>query len=42
MDEKIINVDGNEIIISAEGLDDIEIADITIEDAVVLNVLKVV
>ena len=34
MDEKIINVDGNEIIISAEGLDDIEIADITIEDAV--------
>ena len=34
MDEKIINVDGNEIIISAEGLGDIEIADITIEDAV--------
>lgn len=33
MDEKIINVDGNEIIITAEGLDDIEIADITIEDA---------
>ena len=33
MDEKIINVDGNEIIITAEGLDDIEISDIIIEDA---------
>ncbi len=33
MDEKIINVDGNEIIITAEGLDEIEINDIIIEDA---------
>lgn len=33
MDEKIINVDGNEIIITAEGLDDIVIDDIIIEDA---------
>ena len=33
MDEKIINVDGNEIIISVEGFDDIEIGDIIIEDA---------
>lgn len=33
MNEKIIEVDGNEIIISAEGLDDIEIGDIIIEDA---------
>ena len=33
MDEKIIDIDGNEIIISAEDLGDIEIADIIIEDA---------
>ena len=33
MGEKIINVDGNEIIISVEGLDDIEIEDIILEDA---------
>ena len=33
MDEKIINVDGNEIIVSVEGFDDIEIGDIIIEDA---------
>lgn len=33
MDEKIIDIDGNEIIISAEDLGDIEIADIFIEDA---------
>lgn len=34
MDEKIINVDGNEIIISAENLDDIEIDDIIIEEVI--------
>ena len=33
MDEKIIDIGGNEIIISAEDLGDIEIADIIIEDA---------
>ena len=33
MDEKIIDIDGNEIVISAEDLGDIEIADIIIEDA---------
>ena len=33
MDERIIDVDGNEIIISVDGIDDIEIADIVIEDA---------
>ena len=33
MDEKIINVDGNEIIVSVEGFDDIEIDDIILEDA---------
>ena len=33
MDEKIINVDGNEIIISAESLDGIEIGGIIVEDA---------
>lgn len=33
MDERIIDVDGNEIIISVDGIDDIEIADIIIEDA---------
>ena len=30
MDEKIINVDGNEIIVSVEGFDDIEIGDIIV------------
>ena len=33
MDERIIDVDGNEIIISVDGVDDIEIADISFEDA---------
>ena len=33
MGEKIINVDGNEIIISVEGMEDIEIEDIILEDA---------
>ena len=33
MDEKIINVDGNEIIITAEGLEDVGIGDIIIEEA---------
>ena len=33
MDERIIDVDGNEIIISVDGVDDIEIADIIFEDA---------
>lgn len=33
MDERIIDVDGNEIIISVEGIDDFEIADISFEDA---------
>ncbi len=33
MDERIIDVDGNEIIISVDGIDDFEIADISFEDA---------
>ncbi len=33
MDERIIDVDGNEIIISVDGIDDIEIADIIFEEA---------
>ena len=28
MDERIVDVDGNEIIISVDGIDDMEIADI--------------
>ena len=33
MDERIIDVDGNEIIISVDGIEDMEIGDIIIEDA---------
>ena len=33
MNEKNINIDGNEIIVSVEGVDDFEVCDITIEDA---------
>ena len=33
MNEKNINIDGNEIIVSFEGVDDFEVCDITIEDA---------
>ena len=33
MDERIIDVDGNEIIISVDGIEDIEIADIIFEEA---------
>ena len=33
MGEKIINVEGNKIIVSAEGIDDFEVSDITLEDA---------
>ena len=35
MVEKIFNIDGNEIIISAEGVDDIELEDIIIEDVLI-------
>ena len=33
MNEKNINIDGNEIIVSVEGVDDFEVCDITLEDA---------
>ena len=33
MGEKIINVEGNEIIVSADDIDDFEVCDITLEDA---------
>jgi adenine deaminase len=33
MSEKNINIDGNEIIVSVEGVDDFEVCDITLEDA---------